>query len=111
MKRFLLVLFVLPLFARAQTNSLRPAIKDARVRVTEATEALNQLRDEVAEERAPLADRLETLRREVEEKRSEIKRIRAARSQNASEAEALTREVGRMKEAHAFKVALFEEYR
>ncbi|MEM7393146.1 MAG: hypothetical protein AAF492_12445, partial [Verrucomicrobiota bacterium] len=112
MNRLLVLLLAYPFAAtHGQTNKVEDAYYTAQEKVLEETDNLNNLRDRIAEKRKPLADRLETLRREVLVKRREHEHLRIGQSEDAAEAEALYRDVNRLRDSFEFQRTLLVDYR
>ena len=120
-RRFLalcLVLSVCPLALNAQTaqnrdlrdGSVREAVLVAKADIERDTKELNELRAQIAEQRRPLAARLEALQATVKQRRAEVERIRRLRTQGEKEQAALEAEATAVEEECRFLSALFVEY-
>jgi biopolymer transport protein ExbB len=112
----LLGLFVLPLPASAddaissEPDSVSSAVLQAKADIERDTEELTALRARIAEQRRPLAARLETLQATVKQCRADVERIRRLRTQGEKEQAALEAEANAVEEECRFLSALFVEY-
>jgi biopolymer transport protein ExbB len=94
----------------AGSEKLDDAMAEVQEDIQRDTQALNQLREEIAAQRKPLADRLDRLRAQVAEQRSEAERIRELRRQGEEEQAALKRKVSALEEECRFLLTVFSEY-
>jgi len=90
--------------------ALEQAALAAQADIRRDTAALNELRDRIARERRPLAERLERLQTSVREKRAEVERIRFLRRQGEQEQAALEARAAALEDECRFLQALFAEY-
>jgi biopolymer transport protein ExbB len=86
------------------------AIAGTLADVERDTDALNALRADIAEQRLPLAARLDALQKTVSEGRAEVERIRRLRRQGENEQAALEAEIAAVEEERRFLADLFVEY-
>jgi biopolymer transport protein ExbB len=91
-------------------EAVRDAVLKTRSDIEQDTEALNALRARIAEERRPLASRLDELQKTVRELRSDVERVRRLRTQGEKEQAALEAEAAAIEEERRFLSALFAEY-
>ena len=104
---------MLPCHAQQDSNGKRlaAAATTASKNVDDATQALIALRDRIADERLPLAAKMDTLEDEVRSLRGEAERLRTLRYQDDVAREALERDVAQMQDEYTFIFTLLQEYR
>ncbi len=90
--------------------AIAQAIAGAQADIERDTEALNALRADIAEQRHPLAARLDALQQSVREDRAEVERIHLLRRQGENEQASLEAEMAAVEEESRFLAALFVEY-
>jgi len=95
---------------RDGASAVEQAIVKAQSDIESDTAALNALRAEIAEQRHPLAARLESLQKTVKEYRADVERIRRLRNQGEKEQAALEAVAAAVEEDRRFLMALFVEY-
>lgn len=95
----------------AQTGTVEQAVADVHADIKADTDQLNALRDEIRAARIPLAEQLQTLRKEAAELRNEADRLRSLRRQDAEQQSALKNDVATLQDEYRFLFALFSEYR
>ncbi|MDI9384472.1 MAG: MotA/TolQ/ExbB proton channel family protein [Verrucomicrobiota bacterium] len=94
----------------SRSEVLLDAVLEVRQDIERDTEALNRLRSEIAAERVPLAERLETLRREVAGSREELDRLRANQREGERVRGELTAEVQALEAECQSLIDLFREH-
>lgn len=93
-----------------EAPALEQAIAGTQADIERDTAALNALRAEIAEQRRPLAARLEDLRKTVRNDRAEVEQIRRLRRQGENDLASLDAERTAVEEEIRFLAALFVEY-
>lgn len=93
------------------SRALETAVLKTKVDIDAAAAELQQLRDDIAARRKPLAKRLETLQKEVKLLRAEAERTRRVRQQGEKEQASLVAEADALQEECLFILTVFSEYR
>lgn len=115
----MVVLFVLltgvsaqpaPASSRGRTD-IAGATAEVRTDIGVAVKELNALRASVAEQRGPLATRLESLQKDVKGLRRDADRLRTVRELGRTEQDRLERETEALREECRFMQSLLSEYR
>jgi len=111
---FTLLMSVWPVCAADEAagtpNAVSSAILATKADIERDTEELNELRARIAEQRRPLAARLETLQTTVRQRRADVERIRRLRTQGEKEQATLEAQATAVEEECRFLSALFVEY-
>ena len=94
----------------AQSTELTTAMEKTMADIERDTETLNRLRAEITEQRKPLAATLETLQKNVAEKRAKVESARLVRQQGEKAQAILVSEVAGLEEECRFIQTLFAEY-
>ncbi len=92
-------------------QTLEAAVLKTKGDVDTAAAELQQLRDDIAAQRKPLAERLAELQKEVKSLRAEAERTRQARQQGQEQQAALVTETEVLTEECRFILTVFSEYR
>ncbi len=102
----------IPFRAAAQDSAeaLSRALLVLQQDIVRDTEALNTLRGEIDAERVPLAQRLDALRADVAEQRTELDRIQEVRTRGEREQAELRTRVEAMEEELLYLRSLFSDY-
>ena len=95
----------------SSNNTLETAVLETKADIDAAMAELQQLRDDIARQRKPLAERLETLQKEVKSLRAEAERARQVRQQGLEEQASLVAETDALTEECRFILTVFSEYR
>lgn len=96
--------------ADSASTDVEKAVLAVREDIQRDTTELNGLRKQIAEQRRPLAARLEELQKTVRDRRAEVQRIRLLRRQGEQEQVALEEQAVALEEECRFLQALFSEY-
>jgi len=94
----------------SEPDTVSSAVLQAKADIERDTQELNELRARIAEQRRPLAERLEALQATVKQRRADVERIRRLRTQGEKEQAALEAEATAVEEECRFLNALFVEY-
>jgi len=92
-------------------RALETAVLQTKADIETANADLQRLRDEIAAQRKPLAERLETLQEEVRSLRAEAERAERVRQQGQDQQAALVGETETLQEECRFLRTVFAEYR
>jgi len=92
-------------------QTLQAAVLKAKGDIDTAATELQELRDDIAAQRKPLAERLAALQKEVKSLRAEAERARQARQQGQEQQAALITETEALAEECRFILTVFSEYR
>lgn len=95
----------------AATNTMDDAIRASRADVRQATKALNTLRAEIEQKRSPLARTHRTLQHRVQEKRKRLNRLLDARQYGKEQHRRLEQDVAALEEECRFVRTALSEYR
>lgn len=112
-RRFGFILFLclsLILTAQEPADVIADALTELREDIKRDTQALNDLREEIATERTPLATRLETLRNTVAEQRQTAERLRRLRNQGEKAQADQEARARALEDEAAYLRSLFTEY-
>jgi len=96
--------------ASSEPGAVESAVLQVKADIERDTGELNALRARIAEQRRPLAARLEALQTTVQQRRAEVERIRRLRNQGEKEQAALEADAAAVEEECRFLTALFAEY-
>ncbi len=91
-------------------DGIASAIVQLEIDIGQATDELNGIRDVIALQRLPLAERLESVRRTVAEQRATLARLHRLRDRGEKEQEALQAETVFLEERRRDLRMLFSEY-
>lgn len=96
--------------ANKGASAVEQAILRTQSDIEHDTKTLNGMRSEIAEQRRPLAARLEDLQKTVKECRADVEHIRRIKNQSEKEQAALEEEATAVEDEIRFLSALFAEY-
>lgn len=103
---------LLPFFdLGAEPVTLEKAVLETRQDVQQSTRELNSLREEIRQERLPMAEKLSALQTRAAELRREVRQIRNAQRLRENQRQDLERKVQRLEEENEFVETVVEEYR
>ena len=101
---------LLPFFdLGAEPVTLEKAVLETRQDVQQSTRELNSLREEIRQERLPMAEKLSALQTRAAELRREVRQIRNAQRLRENQRQDLERKVQRLEEENEFVETVVEE--